>query len=82
MKTMVDVAIEYLNSHGQDNFENIFTAVKKEFQEKWQNEAKKNNLTMEEILVKKTGEFYKLLTVYAKFTHLGNNEWDLSYIEK
>ncbi|UUD36953.1 Uncharacterised protein [Mycoplasmopsis californica] len=81
MKTMVDIALEHLNAHGEDKFENIFVSIKNEFLERWQHESEKNNTPIEETLTKKMGELYKLLTVDAKFTYLGDNRWDVAYRE-
>ncbi|WP_215772399.1 DNA-directed RNA polymerase subunit delta [Mesomycoplasma hyorhinis] len=77
MKTLITAAIEALKLNSQLSFNDLFNSILKDFLPKWKEELP--NLSFDEILIRKKGELYKLLTVDGNFTMVGDNVWKLRH---
>lgn len=77
MKTLITAAIEALKLNSQLSFNDLFNSILKDFLPKWKEELP--NLSFDEILIRKKGELYKLLTVDGNFTMAGDNVWKLRH---
>ncbi|WP_373436250.1 DNA-directed RNA polymerase subunit delta [Metamycoplasma equirhinis] len=73
-KTLVDVAKEILDTKEAMNFQDIFANVKSQLFDRWRAETS-NNVSDDELLEKKRGELYRLLTIDGRFFHKENGEW-------
>ncbi|AAT27611.1 DNA-directed RNA polymerase subunit delta [[Mycoplasma] mobile] len=73
--TTIDVIMKAFQNEESLNFEGIFSFLEKEFKPLWEQEATTKNITYENLLVKKRGEVYKLLTIHGDFVKLKENKW-------
>ncbi|MBN3534928.1 DNA-directed RNA polymerase subunit delta [Mycoplasma procyoni] len=76
MKTMIQLAIDSLENGKQLQFEEIFDYVKANLYDKWISQY--SNISEEEeyeMLTRKRGELYKLLTVDSHFRRLNDGSW-------
>lgn len=78
--TVVQIAREYLEKEGNSYFEDIFQAVKNELLFKWKEVLP--HIPEEDLIIKKRGELYKILTITAQFYFFKEeNKWGLTPIE-
>lgn len=75
METIISIAIEFLKKHREAAFNEIFLEIQKRLMPKWERQLP--NESAEQILIRKRGELYKLLTIDGSFTPLGENIWTL-----
>ncbi|ADR25026.1 DNA-directed RNA polymerase subunit delta [Mycoplasmopsis bovis] len=79
MKTMLDVAIEFLleKSGGSQymEFNTIFDEVEAQLKSKWEKEATQKELEYSKIRQNKIGELYRLLTVDSRFERNNQGLW-------
>ncbi|AIU33820.1 DNA-directed RNA polymerase subunit delta [Metamycoplasma hominis] len=73
-KSQVDIAKEILDRHDALDFETLFNYVKDELLERWKEELT-SSISDEELLIKKRGELYKLLTIDGRFFKKVNGLW-------
>lgn len=57
------------------DFKEIFKVLENEFRPSWELEASKKEISYEDLLTKKRGEIYKLLTIHGDFVKLKDNKW-------
>lgn len=81
MKTMLDIALETVNSKVAEtyDFEYIFDKVEEQLKSKWENDLVNQDYSYEKIRVKKISELYRLLTVDGRFIHNNDGSWSPSY---
>ncbi|UWD34251.1 DNA-directed RNA polymerase subunit delta [Mesomycoplasma molare] len=78
MKTMIVLAKEILEKEREMEFEKIFSHIQEKLQEKWNVSLNANEENaIENLLVKKRGELYRLLTVDSNFKRLNDGRWTL-----
>ncbi|AHH45115.1 DNA-directed RNA polymerase subunit delta [Mesomycoplasma bovoculi] len=75
METIISIAIDFLKKYKEATFDEIFIEIQKRLMPKWEKQLP--NESAEQILVRKRGELYKLLTIDGSFTPLGDNLWSL-----
>lgn len=73
-KTLLDVAEEILKDKQSLDFYTLFNSIQEVLLERWRNEAIENT-SDEQILLKKRGELYRLLTIDGKFFHNADGTW-------
>ncbi|MGX9358884.1 DNA-directed RNA polymerase subunit delta [Mycoplasma sp. 2575] len=73
-KTLLDITEEILNEKQNLDFYNLFNSIQKILLKRWRSESIDTS-TDEEILLKKRGELYRLLTVDGRFFHNADGTW-------
>ncbi|WGI36633.1 DNA-directed RNA polymerase subunit delta [Mesomycoplasma lagogenitalium] len=82
MKTMINLAKEILNNTKDLEFEEIFLYVKEHLYERWVKDLPKLSDEEEKnLLTKKRGELYKLLTVDSNFKRLNDGKWTTQVVD-
>ena len=71
--SMIDIAKEAIGNSSK-TFDEIFSTVSKKLLNNWKLEASKN-ISENELLEKKRGEFYKLLTIDSRFFRNNDGTW-------
>ncbi|ASI53630.1 DNA-directed RNA polymerase subunit delta [Metamycoplasma hyosynoviae] len=72
--TMTEIAYQILLERKTLTFDELFNSVKNVLLETW-NEELSANYTIEQIIEKKRGELYKLLTIDSKFFRNNDETW-------
>ena len=71
--SMIDIAKEAIGNSSK-TFDEIFSTVSKKLLNNWKLEAGEN-ISENELLEKKRGEFYKLLTIDSRFFRNNDGTW-------
>ncbi|ENY69726.1 DNA-directed RNA polymerase subunit delta [Mycoplasmopsis arginini] len=73
-KTLLDVAEEILQKKQNLDFYTLFNSIQQILFERWRNENDES-VSDEQILLRKRGELYRLLTVDGRFFHNIDGTW-------
>ncbi|MBN4089289.1 hypothetical protein OF364_01420 [Mycoplasma enhydrae] len=73
-KTLLNIAEDILRGRKSIEFNALFDEIKEILFERWRNETDPN-VNDEQLLLKKRGELYRLLTVDGKFFHNADGTW-------
>lgn len=73
-KTLLDVAEEILQKKQNLDFYTLFNSIQQVLFERWRNENDES-VSDEQILLRKRGELYHLLTVDGRFFHNIDGTW-------
>ncbi|WP_045433933.1 DNA-directed RNA polymerase subunit delta [Metamycoplasma canadense] len=73
-KTLLDVAEENLKNNQNLDFSELFNSIKEILFERWRSETSET-VSDEEILIRKRGELYRLLTIDGKFFRNVDGSW-------
>ncbi|QDF64786.1 DNA-directed RNA polymerase subunit delta [Mycoplasma nasistruthionis] len=78
VRTMLEIAIEVVNSNTQReyDFHEIFNVVESELEQVWREKFTKNGELYEKVRETKMGELHRLLTVDKRFEYAGNGKWE------
>ncbi|ADE19754.1 DNA-directed RNA polymerase subunit delta [Mycoplasma crocodyli] len=80
MKTMLDLAIEFLSENKDQDYEfdQIFNHVEENLKSSWEANFVSDRNNYEQVRTKKLGELYRLLTVDGSFIRTHEGLWQLN----